>query len=217
MAIRRVPITAKLLLALESVVRTELLVVLETSPELTVAELARELGRKPDGLYHHLRVLYRAGAILPRDHDTVRGRPAKSWAIHPDLVGFSFDLPDGPISDTARRFLAGMARSAVRDFANAHAHVGTQGTPGAQRPEAGRVRLWLSAQEGRKLDDAIKALIAPFVGRRSSADRKAFLYTWFFAPAVNAPPRSRAKPARSATVPPQRRKRSAPAGRSPRR
>jgi hypothetical protein len=214
MAIRRVPLTAKLLSALESVVRTELLVVLETSPELTVAELARELGRRPDGLYHHLRVLYRAGAIIPRDHDTVRGRPAKSWAIHPDLIGFSFDLPDGPIGDTARRFLAGMARSAVRDFASAHAHVGT---PGAQRPEAGRVRLWLSAQEGRKLDEAIKALIAPFVGRRASADRKAFLYTWFFAPAVSAPPRGRAKSGKASPVPPQRRKRPAPAGRSPRR
>jgi hypothetical protein len=214
MAIRRVPLTAKLLAALESVVRTEMLVVLETSPELTVAELARELGRKPDGLYHHLRVLYRAGAILPRDHDTVRGRPAKSWTIHPDLIGFSFDLPNGPVSDTARKFLSGMARSAVRDFANAHAHVGT---PGAHRPEAGRVRLWLSAQEGRKLDEAIKALIAPFVGRRSSADRKAFLYTWFFAPAVNAPPRGRAKSGKAASTPPQRRKRLAPAGRSPRR
>ena len=214
MAIRRVPLTTRLLAALESVVRTEMLVVLETSPELTVAELARELGRKPDGLYHHLRVLYRAGAILPREHATERGRPAKSWAIHPDLIGFSFDLPDGAISDTARKFLSGMARSAVRDFANAHAHVGTSDV---QRPEAGRVRMWLTAAEGRKLDAAIKSLIAPFVGGHYAADRRAFLFTWFLAPAVSAPPRGRGKAGTVKAVPPQRRKRPAPAGRSPRR
>lgn len=216
MPIQRVHMSTRLLAALESVVRTEMLVVLETSPELTVAELARQLGRRPDGLYHHLRVLQRVGAILPHEHDTERGRPAKSWRIHPDMIGFAFDLPDGPISQHARRFLSGMARSAVRDFAAAHAEVGK---PGALRPEAGRVRLWLSAREGRQLDRDLKALIAPFVGRRPGEDRRAFLYTWFLAKGIpyEAHVASR-KPAAKATAgPPQRRKRSSPDGRSPRR
>ena len=134
--------------------------------------------------------------------------------MHPDWIGFSFDLPDGAISGSARRMLAGMARSAVRDFAKAHEYVGR---PGAHRPEAGRVRLWLSPSEGRKFDAALKAIVAPYMGRRADRARRAFLYTWFLAPAVSHPPRGRTPRGTTSIVPPQRRKRPAPAGRSPRR
>ena len=47
------------------------------------------------------------------------------------------------------------------------------------------MRLWLSPSEGRKFDAALKAIVAPYMGRRADRARRAFLYTWFLAPAVS--------------------------------
>ena len=104
------------LAAIRSPVRQEIVDVLAATGIRTVAEIASMLGRSTHSLYHHVRVLERAGLILNmgierrnRRDEVLYATPGRRLRIHRD-----------PGSPTFRRnmrgLVAGMLRLTERDF-----------------------------------------------------------------------------------------------------
>ena len=141
----------RLLEALASPVRQEIVDALQALGPATVAEIAAELNRAPDSLYYHLRLL--------RKVDLVREAGTRDDGPRPEKV---YDLPGRPLRmryESSRpvrraigRTVAGVLRLAERDFDAALDRVTiVDGRP--DRPlTGGRLKAWLTpAQRDRLL------------------------------------------------------------------
>ena len=102
--------TRRLLAVIESTVRREICFVLETDRELTVAEIAVRIGRRPDALYHHLKALQRVGLVTTKGTKIEGGRPAKLWCMAQGFLYFKSSTKD-PV---ARRALVRQANTDLR-------------------------------------------------------------------------------------------------------
>ena len=106
----------KQLAAIRSPVRQEIIDVLAATGIRTVAEIASMLGRSTHSLYHHVRVLERAGLVLNmgierrnRRDEALYATPGRRMRIHRD--------PGSPtIVRHMRGLVAGMLRLTERDF-----------------------------------------------------------------------------------------------------
>ena len=141
--------------AIASTVRMELLEHLHAGPA-TVADLAHRMGRTPNSLYHHVRLLVAAGILRQVD---VRRSGAREQAVY-DVTAELFELAgleddDGDIGlelKTVRMIL----RKAEREFAAAM----------ESQPEAilcgefftGRMRARLSRGSQRQVMQHLKAI-----------------------------------------------------------
>lgn len=105
--------------ALVAPTRQEIVDALEIVGPAPVAAIAAVLGRAPDSLYHHIRVLLRVGLV--RQVDTrVRGRTRE--AVY-DLSGqdmtIAYDLTDRSKREALKALIRAMSRIAGRDFERA--------------------------------------------------------------------------------------------------
>lgn len=158
--------------ALVSPVRQDVLLLLENAAPLSAAELARRLGKRPDTLYHHLRALERAGLVRSVGRPSTGGRPGRVWrTVTPTLRVRSKGLTRAGATHVAR-IVRTLARSSVRDFTRAlHRSVG-----GARpSPRAGRTLVWLSPTERRSLEAELRALAARHHGRKPGGKREPYV------------------------------------------
>jgi len=102
--------------ALASAARQEIVDVLSRLGTVTVAELATTLGRPPDALYYHLRVLVRAGLVVSVESTAKSGRQeARFRTVAPELhLRYSSEDPR-KVRDTAA-IVSSMLRLGIRDF-----------------------------------------------------------------------------------------------------
>ena len=102
--------------ALASAARQEIVDVLSGMGTVTVAELAATLGRPADALYYHLRVLVRAGLVVPVGSNTKLGRhKARFRTVAPELrLRYSAADPGKVRSISA--IVGSMLRLGIRDF-----------------------------------------------------------------------------------------------------
>jgi DNA-binding transcriptional ArsR family regulator len=105
--------------ALIAPTRQEIVDALEIVGPAPVAAIAGVLGRAPDSLYHHIRVL--VGVGLVREVETrVRGRVREAvyeLAGHDMTIGY--DLADAAKREALNALVRGMSRIARRDFERA--------------------------------------------------------------------------------------------------
>ena len=101
---------------LASAARQEIVDVLSRMGTVTVAELAATLGRPADALYYHLRVLVRAGLVVPERAERKRGRDETLFrTIAPELqLEYSSTDPKRVRSTSA--IVSSMLRLGMRDF-----------------------------------------------------------------------------------------------------
>lgn len=195
--------------ALASPARQEVVDALVAAGPCSIAELAAHTGRAPDSLYHHIRVLKKAGLILERD-------PRKSGRH----VAAIYDLPGRPVliryASAQPRALNAVVASALRlglrDFHRALGD-GRAVTDGpARNLWGGRVKGWVGPDDLLEMNTLLRRLYelihtgAPGPGRQPQS------FSFAVAP-VRPSPRS---PAPSTSTPPRKppRRRSAPGGRS---
>lgn len=142
--------------ALASPVRQELADALEGAGPCPVARLAQLLGRPADALYHHLRVLQRAGLVRVAGRRQV-GRHA--FAEY-ELVRRPLLAARGPRPQEAERVAGAAQRLAWRDFRRA-LRAGAGETRGARRTRLGlRLRAWLAADELARANALLDELLA---------------------------------------------------------
>ncbi len=179
--------------ALASPVRQDLVVVLENSPPLAVAELARRLGRRPDALYHHLRALQQAGLVEPEAQASTGGRPGTAWRLKQEHLRLSSAAMARSHASGAERIVGTLARASVRDFRLAmRAAAAGAGAP----PKAQRASVWLTPSERRELEETLRQLVAKLRTREPGGKRAPYILTSVLAAAVGVPPDSSTKKGR---------------------
>jgi len=75
--LRRITVSIDQIKAMASPVRAQIIAVLLAEGDRSISEIAAQLGRRPDSLYHHVRIMEQSGLIEPAGHRTVgRNREA---------------------------------------------------------------------------------------------------------------------------------------------
>jgi DNA-binding transcriptional ArsR family regulator len=165
--------------ALAAGTRQEIVDVLTSSGPATVAQLGRLLGRRPDALYFHLKVLERAGLVVRREPDTGSGRATAVFAV-PVLI--RLDYRRG-----SRRELARVVRHAVRLSQREFEHECVAGRPvGSGRRRrlwGGRVMGWVAARELERVNALLHELHEVLRSGRPGPGRQAMALGFLLAPA----------------------------------
>lgn len=173
----------RVLEALASPIRQDLVVILENSPPLAVAELARRMGKRPDTLYHHLRALQRAGLVAPESAEATGGRPGSTWRLRVPNVRMPAAGFDRRQVRSAERIVGTLARASVRDFSQAIRQASAGSGP---HPRAHRSILWLTGAERRALEVKLQQLVAGLRGREPGGRRTPHVLTFVLAAARGA-------------------------------
>jgi DNA-binding transcriptional ArsR family regulator len=113
--------SAKQLKTLSSAARQEIVDVLAQMGTVSVAELARVLGRAPDALYYHLRILKKEGLIIESRSSDEPGSEALFSSVSSDLrIDYDAGKADG--GKNLNRVVSSMLRLGIRDFRSALAN-----------------------------------------------------------------------------------------------
>lgn len=130
--------------ALASPARQEIVDALVAAGPCSIAELAAHTGRAPDSLYHHIRLLKKAGLIVERD-------PRKSGRH----IAAIYDLPARPVFISYRAaqprslnaVVAAALRLGLRDFRAAVGRGSTVADGPSRNLWGGRVKGWVGPDE----------------------------------------------------------------------
>ena len=152
--------------AIVSPLRQELLDVLARVEAASLAELGAMLGRPADGLYYHVRVLERAGLVVPAGTRANGGRPEAIYRA----VASQFALRYAPAPASHARSVNGvvgaMLRLGARDFRRA-LHAASTKLDGPDRDLwALRTTGWLRPEDVRRVNRLIRQLAESTARRR---------------------------------------------------
>lgn len=160
----------KQMAALASSARQEIIDVLAQMGSVSVAELARTVGRPADTLYYHLRILKKAGLVLEAGARLKSGRSEALYRAR------NLDIDYGAARQTNAAALTGvmssMLRLGMRDFKDAldNPHV----VVGGKRRE-----LWSARKVGRLTTrdvENVNAVIRQLLGSVSPGSKDGQLY-----------------------------------------
>lgn len=135
--------------AMASPARQEILDVITAISTASVADLAAILGRSPHSLYHHVRVLQRAGLILRWDMRNSGRREEVVYAAPGRRVQLRYDLGSPTFIRDMRRSASATLRLTERDF-----HRGLASPTGVR--VIPRVNLWAGRMKGRLTRDQLR-------------------------------------------------------------
>ena len=135
--------------ALASPARQEILDAITAVSTASVAELAAILGRSPHSLYHHVRVLQRAGLILRWSVRNSGRRKEVVYAAPGRRVQLRYSLDSPRFIRDMRRSASAMLRLTERDFRR-----GLARPPGVR--VIPRVNLWAGRMKGRLTSDQLR-------------------------------------------------------------
>ena len=164
---------------LASPVRQAIVDTLETSGALSAAGLAAILGYPADALYHHLRLLTRAGFLTSVGRAGKVGRPGAVFALRLKPTRLHYDPSDRQNRSAVTAVVASMLREATRTFAR-----GMLRRPvveGRRRNLwAGRRTGWLTPSELQELNTLLGRIIQ-LMEQGTPGREKARLYAMTFA------------------------------------
>lgn len=165
--------------ALAAGTRQEIVDVLTSSGPLTVAELGRLLGRRPDALYFHLNVLARAGLVVRRAAEAEGGRATAVFAVP---AAIRLDYRRG-----SRRELARVVRHALRlaqrEFEHECLAERPVGSKRRRRLWGGRVMGWVTPRELERVNTLLRELREVLQSGRPAPGRQAMALGFLLAPA----------------------------------
>jgi len=165
--------------ALAAGTRQEIVDVLTSSGPATVAQLGRLLGRRPDALYFHLRVLEHAGLVVRREPDAGGGRAAAVFAVPATI---RLDYRRG-----SRRELARVVRHALRlsqrEFEHECLSQRPMGSARRRRLWGGRVMGWVTPRELERINALVRELHDVLRNSRPGPGRQAMAFGFLLAPA----------------------------------
>ncbi|MBL8746207.1 MAG: helix-turn-helix transcriptional regulator [Phycisphaerae bacterium] len=102
--------------ALASEPRHEIMQFLGAIGPASIAELAHAMNAPPDGLYHHVRKLLRAGLIRSVGPRHTGRRPEAVYDLVAERLRFDFDVLSGRNADRLRAMLRARLNHASRNF-----------------------------------------------------------------------------------------------------
>jgi DNA-binding transcriptional ArsR family regulator len=165
--------------ALASPRRQAIVDALEALGPCPIADLARVLGSREDGLYYHVRALKAAGLVTESTQTNGRGRPR----LVLDLVARPMQLRYTPQNQKAiTRLVAHMLRDTSRSFARGF-RVGTRLHGPDRELWAGRRNIWLTRQELLRLNRVLLDFWASLDDQvKGRAARRLYSFTYVLSP-----------------------------------
>ncbi len=137
--------------ALASPLRIELVGALQTRGPSSIRELADELGRPADGLYHHLRILLKAGLVVETSRRKVGRRSEAVYGLVAPRIGGALDSASPRGKAAVIRAGTAAVRLAAREFAAAIEADAVSCTDGLPNTRTSRQRTWLTDDGLRRL------------------------------------------------------------------
>jgi predicted ArsR family transcriptional regulator len=172
--------------ALASSVRQDIVDILASAGPATAPEIARSLGRRPDGLYFHLRLLSRVGLLKVGTRPNSSGRVVATYDVPGRPLRIRYDLSDRGGSRAVSRVAASMLRTASRSFARAAAK-GDARVAGPRRELwAARTRGWLTEEGLEEVNEIFARLIELFNNRPAPENVCSYEVTLVLSPARSA-------------------------------
>lgn len=169
--------------ALASPVRQDIVDAVSAIGRATAPEIARALGRRPDGLYFHLRLLSRVGLLKIGERPNSGGRMVATYSVPGRPLRVKYDLSEPAGSGAISRVAASMLRTANRSFARA-AGKGDARVSGPHRELwAGRTRGWLSEEGLKEVNQTFARLIELFNRQRGPENACSYEVTFVLSPA----------------------------------
>jgi DNA-binding transcriptional ArsR family regulator len=132
------------LAALASPLRMELIGALRAHGGASIREIAAELDRPADGLYHHVRKLVKAGIVVERGQRKVGRRMEAVYALSAERFAGRLDPTSAPSKRTAIGAGTAAIRLAAREFKAAVETDAMTLTKGLPNLRASRQRTWLT-------------------------------------------------------------------------
>jgi DNA-binding transcriptional ArsR family regulator len=172
--------------AVISPARDEILDAVAANGPCTVMALGEFLGRKPDSLYHHVRVLRRVGLLLETLSPNSQGRATAVYDVPGRPMFLRYELGDPRKVRAVTAYAGSALRIAHRRFAQGFKsdHAVVRGP--ARNLWAARWRGWLTQTELKKANVLLTRLAALARGGSSQRSGEAHLYdiTWVLSPAT---------------------------------
>jgi predicted ArsR family transcriptional regulator len=169
--------------ALASAVRQDIVDILTAIGPATAPEIARALGRRPDGLYFHLRLLSRVGLLKESTRPNDGGRMVAIYDVPGRPLRIRYDLSDTRGSRAITRVTASMLRTANRGFARAAAKGDARVSGPRRELWAARTRGWLSEEGLEEVNEAFARLIELFNRRKGPENACSYEVTLVLSPA----------------------------------
>lgn len=171
--------------AIISPARDEIMDAVAANGPCTVRWLGEFLGRKPDSLYHHVRVLRRVGLLLETLSPNSQGRATAVYDVPGRPIFLRYELRDPRKVRAVTAYAGSALRIAHRRFAQGFKsdHAVVRGA--ARNLWAARWRGWLTLTELKEANVLLTRLAALPRGGRSRGRGNARLYdlTYVLSPA----------------------------------
>jgi DNA-binding transcriptional ArsR family regulator len=133
--------------ALAAPTRQEILDTLELVGPATVAVIGAALGRAPDSLYYHIRILLGVGLVQAAENGSDHGSRELVYGLPSREMSVGYDLKNKALTSAVNRVVLSMSRIAYRDF-EAAANDGQAEVQGPRRNLRGsRIKGALDARQ----------------------------------------------------------------------
>jgi len=175
---------------LESHARQEILDTVIALGACSVREIAEALGRPADGLYHHVRLLAKGKLLIHAgERDTTPRKEALYAAPTREILRLRYRPADAKHSEAIRRIVAGMVRTAEREFA-VGLDPGFAKVDGPRRNiNASRQKAWLTPAQHREANRLLARLQQLFQNASPVTGDELLSLTFVMAPIEPSPVR----------------------------
>ena len=168
--------------ALASAARQDIIDAVVAIGPASAPEIALALGRRPDALYYHLRVLTRVGLLRTEGVASGAARAAARYDVPGRPMSIRYDLSDRASALALTNVTASMLRSAGRGFARATTRRSTR-VGGPQRELwAARTRGWLTRDQLEEVNRIMSRLIQLLSSGTPPEDACAYEVTFVLSP-----------------------------------
>jgi DNA-binding transcriptional ArsR family regulator len=130
--------------ALASPLRMEIIGALRTDGPRSIRELAGQLDKPADGLYHHVRTLLKAGIVVEREQRKVGRRVEAVYELTAERIAGRMDPQSRESKAAAIRAGSAAMRLANREFKTAIEKDSLTLTKGLPNLRASRQKVWLT-------------------------------------------------------------------------
>ncbi len=171
--------------AIISPARDEILDAVAANGPCTVMWLGGFLGRKPDSLYHHVRVLRRVGLLLETLSTNSQGRATAVYDVPGRPMFLRYELGDPRKVRAVTAYAGSALRIAHRRFAQGFKSDYAVARGPARNLWAARWRGWLTPAELRKANVLLTRLVALLreSGSRGRGEARLYDLTYVLSPA----------------------------------
>lgn len=173
--------------ALASPVRHEIVDYLAAGPPMSVAELARMLGRSPHSLYFHIQQLQAAGLVEPAGERRLARHVETLYTGTRIMPIDDYDLGDRACREAMAQMASSMRRVAARDFERGLASPDARPVGKRRNLWTARTVAWVSPEDLERANALLMSLADVLSTTRDTKRRERIAVQWTVAP---APPRT---------------------------